>query len=347
MDLRITLKFLKSEPSLTPAVRLRPDINAFEMVEHDYATNNTSETILCLVVSKEVVHNLNFDLLSPVRRVVMDNTDLPFDITDDTLTLCLPAQTTNNDRAADMHMIISFKGVDLRLEVCRPNQRAGKYESGTFPFAARSAAMTVEFALLEAIKILGLDTDIGLGPCGPILLMGFDTNNPCGHTDWPPHVHLHMALPAYGAPVGHYYFNDDLLFSHNLLYYRKTKTSIERFDPGDSCIHRDHCGTVLFELTITEKGGLRLSSSNGKNATIEPISKGFDTGATVTYEDTVSYINLKISDEMGEVAVCSNYTLTTYSFDTDTGAYLGVIKEKDLVDSARLDQSPQTIRPVL
>lgn len=321
MDLRITLKFLKSIPSTELAVRLPLSMQVFEVADQDYSSNNSIETIICLIVPSNTTQLITFELLSPVRRVVMGCTDLSFEVTDKNLSLQIPALTANNDRTADMHMIIPFPGVELRLEVAGENRQAGKYADTPYPLAARIAATTVEFALLEAIQSLGLDQDIGLGPCGPIYLMGFDTNNPCGHTDWPPHVHLHMARPAYGAPVGHYYFDSGYTFSHNIMDLRKLKTELVQFDRGVACPHHAPDGSVLFDLMITETGGFRLTSANN-SALIEPNGSGFDTGAIVTVDTLVKRIAVEINNTLATICVSRDDVTTDYSFDPDTGAYL-------------------------
>ncbi len=328
MDLRITLKFIKTSPTPKRAVSLKNGTDnlclgqTFEVTDRDFTVNNESETILCLVIPRDSTQTLTFDVLSPVRRIVLNGSDVSFEVTDKTLTLTIPALTTDADRTADMHMIVPFTGVEFRLEVARLNQRAGSYATGDFPYSARTAAVVVQFALLEAVQALGLDEEIGLGPCGPIYIMGFDTNNPCGHTDWPPHVHLHMARPAYGAPIGHYYFDSSLRFSHNLLYSRKVETDIQRLERGERCLHHAPDGSLLFDLSITTSGGLCLRSSKNDTVLIEPIGKGFDTGATVTMGDIPTSINANVSYNTGTVEAYRNDTVTRYHFDSDTGRFL-------------------------
>ncbi len=324
MDLRITLKFLKTTPSNECAVRLQPCTNnTFEITDKDYTVNNESETILCIITPRETAQTLSFDVLSPVRRVVLNGVDLPFEINDKTLTLPLPALTKNEDRAADMHMIMPFTGIEFRIEVAGLKRRAGNYATGDFPFNARTAAVVAQFALLDAVQSLGLDKEIGLGPCGPLYIMGFDTNNPCGHTDWPPHVHLHMARPAYGAPIGHYYFDSNLRFSHNLLYLRKVETDIQRFEHEQRCSHYAPDGSLLFDMSITQTGGLRLRSSNNETALIEPAGEGFDTGAIVTTNNISKHIHARISYDTGTVQAHRGDTAYIYHFDKDTGIFLG------------------------
>ncbi len=338
MDIRITLKFLKSTPSSEPAVRLSPSMHVFEVVDHDYSSNNATETIICLVVPFNTTQDITFELVTPVRRVVLGSSDVPFKATNNQLALQLPPLIANNDRVADMHMIVPFPGVDLRLEVADANQRGGEYAKKPYPFDARTAAMAVEFALLEAIQALELDQNIGLGSCGPIYLMGFDTNNPCGHTDWPPHVHLHMARPAYGAPIGHYYFDSNFTFSHNIMYSRKVNAEVTQFERGVPCPHYAPDGSMLFDLTITKTGSLRLSAANGNSALIEPIDSGFNTGAYVSVDNRVMEIAVTLNDKPASVQVARDGVPTHYLFDPDTGAYLGPAQIADPPDELALNQ---------
>lgn len=322
MHHRVTLKFLKSTPSAGPAVRLRPSRDVVQDYSPDYTADNVQETILCVRVAQGKTLDVQFDVLSPVRRVILQGDDLAFTCEGDTLTLQLPAIVTAMDRTADMHMIVPFDGVDFRLEVPSPNQKSGKYDDIAYPTKARYAATIVEFALLEAVQQLGLDKTIGQGPCGPIYVMGFDTNNPCGHTDWPPHVHLHMARPSVGAPIGHYYFDSDLRFSHNDLYLRGCDVLDGRFEREQPCPHFAPDGSLLFDLMVTEDGGLILTCAIGKSVRITPNGQGFDKGATVVIGAQKVRINVDSDTPLGVVSVDIGGVHSTYEYDLDTGKFL-------------------------
>ncbi|MEP3299342.1 MAG: hypothetical protein ABJO27_23170, partial [Pseudoruegeria sp.] len=161
MDHRITLKFIKSTPQPGPAVCLRASSDVIEDKNPDYAVDNSQETILCLRVPHDKTLNVHFDVLSPVRRVVVQEDDIAFICVDNILSLKTPATKRAMDRTADMHMIVPFDGVDFRLEVPNQHQKAGKYANISYPAKARYAATIVEFAMLEAVQRLGLDKTIG------------------------------------------------------------------------------------------------------------------------------------------------------------------------------------------
>ncbi|MEP1535044.1 MAG: hypothetical protein ABJQ34_19200 [Paracoccaceae bacterium] len=338
MEHRITLKFIKSTPQSGPAVRLRASGDVIEDKDPDYTVDNSLETILCLRVPHDKTHNVQFDVLSPVRRVVLQGDDIAFICVDNVLSLKTPATKCAMDRTADMHMIVPFDGVDFRLEVPNQHQKAGKYANTSYPTKARHAATIVEFAMLEAVQQLGLDKTVGQGPCGPVYVMGFDTNNPCGHTDWPPHVHLHMAHPAVGAPIGHYYFDEDLRFLHNDLYLRGSDVPTGRFDRNMPCPHFAPDETLLFDMMITSDGGLRLTCANGEVARISPLGGGFDTGAIL--EIGTDQIEIKVAPDSpaGVVSVEIADARFIYTFDPDTGKFLSlntpVATSSPLVDAS-------------
>lgn len=327
MSVRVTIKFLKRDLRCGRAVRLRDQNDIFEYQDPDYTVDNAQETIICALVPKSIEQTLMFDLLAPVRRVVLDGVDLAFSEVGNTLHVTLPPLETNRDRTADMHMIVPIPGVDVRVEVPTPAQSAGEYTQAAYPTRARRAATTLTFACLEAVKALGLNKTIGMGPCGPIYLMGFDTNSPCGHTDWPPHVHMHMAKPTIGAPIGHYYFNEALRLSYNDLYLRGSTIPVARFGPEDPCAHFAPDGSVLFDLRLTEAGGLILLDASGNSATISAIGPGFDTGALVEVAGRSIRIEVTSPPLPGEIAVAVGDRRMRYFYDVDTGKFLSSNEE--------------------
>lgn len=336
MDLRVTIKFLKAEPSDGPAVRLRGGETVSQRDDPLYSVDNRFETILCLIVPNDVSQILDFDLYVPVRRVVLGFKDLPFETHEDRVRITLPPLSVHTDRTADMHMIVPSKGVELRVEVPNTLQAGGKYGSNDYPHKARQAATTLEFALLEAVQLLGLGETIGQGPCGPIYIMGFDTNNPCGHTDWPPHVHLHMARPALGAPIGHYYFDKDLLLSHNVMYYRGSDEPTGTFRVGEHCPHLAPDGSVLFDLMITSNGGLHLADLEGRAAQIEALPGGFNQGAQISVGAKQILVKVEPDNCSGEVAVSRDGVITRYVYDQDTGQFLSRSDSMPTLESSQV-----------
>lgn len=326
MDLRVTLKFLPSDLEPWPLnVRLVAHNDAFRIDDDVYAVANRRETILPICVPRDRPTALRFETDRSVRRVLLGVDDLPFAAVAGGIVVTLPALLAGCQRTADLHTLIDFTGVRLRVEHADPLRRSGKY-AAAFPAAAHRAAVTVEFALLEAIRRLGLDRSIGLGPFGPILLMGFDTNNPCGHEDFPPHIHIHMARPAFGAEIGHYYFGEDGLFSHNVVCERQTTAADRVFGRGAIHRQRDPNGNPLFDIAITEEGWLRLTSPQGEAVTIRPAARTYADGALLGGDACWTSVEADPDIENGTIAATVNEVRTIHRFDQDTGRLIGSTK---------------------
>jgi hypothetical protein len=320
MDLRITLKFLSENPGLQRLdVRLLPHDDAFQLDDSVYLVANLRETILPVCIPRDRPSDLRFETDRAVRRVLLGTRDLPFAVVEGGVVVSVPPLSAGHDRTADLHTLIDYPGVRLRVEHADPLRRGGKYAEGAFPLAAHRAAVTVEFALLEAVRRLGLDRRIGQGPFGPILLMGFDTNNPCGHEDFPPHVHIHMARPAFGAEIGHYYFGADGLFSHNVVCERGTNSADRVFRRGEVHRQRDPNGELLFAIEITGEGWLRLANPEGDALIIRPAAAGYAEGAIVASDAGLTSVSADPSFETGTITLTVDGARTTHRFDKDTG----------------------------
>lgn len=326
MDLRITLKFIKGHKSDERAVSFEPSNDVFELEDPLFFANNIRETVIPICVPKNKACRIEFKQHIPVARVLSETGDLRFEIDGDRLFLNLPASQRSLDQVASLYTIIPFDGVLLRVEQADEARRAAKYASGRFPMAEHIAAINMEFALLEAIQLLGLDETVGKGPCGPILLMGFDTNAPFGHIDFPPHMHMHMAKPAFSAPVGHFYFDDQCLLTHNKVGFRSVSKKGFILNKEEPFWHTSPDGTSLYEITITQEGGLRIREPKGAFATISPVSSGFDLGAICVYESNKVTINAKPNAALGRLVVERNGVHAIYKSDPDTGAYLETLK---------------------
>ncbi len=96
----------------------------------------------------------------------------------------------------------------VRIEHAFLDRRAGKYATGEFPAVQRASALNLEFGLREALRDLKLDREVDSRGLGKIHLMGFDTNNPLGHVEYPPHIHLILRWPHFaGSQAPHFYLS--------------------------------------------------------------------------------------------------------------------------------------------
>lgn len=319
MDLRVTIKFLKRDPAPEPVVDFTSTSEVYRIDDPDFAVNNLRETILCLCVPRNRALDLVFGKLAPVRRVIIEQANHGFACHGSELALHLPALQANLETSACLHTIIEQPGIELRIEHADPLRRAGKYAQGVFPIRQHRAAVTLQFAMLQAVVQLGLDQTAGCGPFGPIWIMGFDTNNPAGHIDWPPHVHMHMALPRFGAPIGHYYFDEACRLTHNICEPRADATRSERFGIGAPCRYQTPTAEPLYEITISEAGGLDIQAPNGRWARIMPIGSGFENAAIVQIGGTSWHCSTTVDLDTGLVRNIVDGQITDYRFDVDTG----------------------------
>lgn len=322
MDLRITLKFIKGQEDDAPAVTLEPSNTLFPLEDPLFYANNIRETVLPICVPKDHACMVEFTRNTPIARVICETGDLTFEIEGKRLLVNLPAFDQSMDKVASLYTIIPFDGVELRVEQADEARRAGKYDSGQFPMAAHIASIQMEFALLEAIQLLGLDKSAGQSPCGPIWLMGFDTNAPFGHIDFPPHMHMHMAKPSFSAPVGHFFFDEQCLLTHNKVGFRGIGKKGFVLHKEEPFWHTTPDGTKLYEITITQDGGLRIREPGGECAVIKPIGSGFDQGAICECMGRQIHIKARPNATMGRLVVERNGVQTIYMSDPDTGRFL-------------------------
>jgi len=94
---------------------------------------------------------------------------------------------------------LEWPGIVLRIEHAFPDRRAGKYATGDFPIVQRASALSIEFGLRGAVRSLKLDREVVDRGLGKIHLMGSDTNNPLGHEDYPPHIHMILRWPHFAG----------------------------------------------------------------------------------------------------------------------------------------------------
>ena len=144
-----------------------------------------------------------------VRAVVVEKSYLQFRRKGSELTFNLPVIPRQRSSTLEVQTNLSWPGVTVRVEHAFESRRAGKYTTGPWPALQRQAALNLEFGLREAVRALGLDREVCERGLGRIHMMGFDTNFPLGHEDFPPRSH-HSALAAFaGSQAPHLYLTDN------------------------------------------------------------------------------------------------------------------------------------------
>jgi hypothetical protein len=326
----VTLKIAKqpTRTALLPyEITFPQDCVRCEVVKDPiYMAENAREIDFALRVPKSGVVSITVDVdPGAVRRILLEGSDLDFKRQPGGVSFVLPAQTTDRPNSAEFQTHIVYRGLDVRFEHADPARRSGKYANGPFPELQRAAAANLEFAQREAVFMLGLDTYVADEQIGTILLMGFDTNDPHGHTDYPPHMHMHMRWPEIGGTqIGHYYIDTKGLLIDNKVGVRGwTGHHIEPFQRGETFTTFDLHARPVYAHTITPEGWLNLGRPGGATCTIRPTAAtlGFDQGA-VTSCPGFTPVNLRVTDDLqaGLLKVYRNGTLSeVYPYDTDTG----------------------------
>jgi hypothetical protein len=190
----------------------------------------------------------------------------------------------------------------------------------------RQAALNLEFGLREAVRDLGLDREIAGHNLGKIHLMGFDTNNPLGHEDYPPHIHIILRWPHFaGSQAPHLYIGSGglLLPDATVTVDGMPHIAATRI-PGGSWIPAiDYLGATAFATKITESGGIILRRSESQSCELAPLRQtqnGFASGAHVTCTSGGEY-RLRAEDDVehGELRVeIAGKASELYRYDVDT-----------------------------
>lgn len=324
---RVVLKFVKREAATGPAAVFDPaSCQACVLLQDPaFARNNAHETLIDLRVPYRRTLDLVFNLPEgDVRRVVLETGDIPFTRTSNRLIVHLPPLIDDAVNAGEFHTHIVEPGMVLRFEHDDPVRRAGAYADAPLDFLQRRAADTLTFAQREAIRRLGIGETVEREGLGKILLMGFDTNFPHGHTDAPAHMHMHMRWPDNaGTQISHFYIDERGLLVRNEVGIQFLGAAERVFGPEQSFTTIDRRGRPTYTHTITDAGWLELSDRQGRTCVIRPIKTGFQTGAIVHCPDGPDQ-QVRVEDDLssGQIRVSTNDIEEVFRYDTDTGVLI-------------------------
>ncbi len=264
------VKFV-SESCLTCVQRHDPAFERF----------NSRESVLQIEVPKTRSLELAFEIAPrQSERVIINDTDLSVRRDRSTLLVALPPLYEDAIWAPALETDIVEPGMVLRIEHADLARRAGAYAEGRFPILERQAADNLTFAMREVIRRLGLGERVAREETGLIMVMGFDTNFPAGHTDAPPHVHMHLRWPNnVGSQIGHYYLDERGLLTENKVGVRAFGLRQLRFGPGETFATIDNRGQKIYAHTITAEGHLRIDRpDDDASCLLSPAGKGFQEG---------------------------------------------------------------------
>ena len=333
---RVVLKLLKAkalegaaavfDPSSCPACSVGTDVG--------FSADNTRETLTELIVPKGRFLELKFKVQKAgVRRVVLETGDLSFQVAgpvtgqarDAILTLNLPPLTGDATAAGEFSTHLVGPGYVLRFEHADLARRAGDYASGQFPAVERRAADNLSFAQREFVRRSGLGDRVKREGLGTIQLMGFDTNDPHGHTDSPPHVHMHLRWPeTAGTQIGHFYINaQGLLTGINVGGGQFLRQPGRTFKPGETFSTIDRLGRPAYSHTITAAGWLELSVPGQPTCLVRPedVKAGFERGAVLECPSNPA-VHVRVEDHLkdGVLQVQVDNIVENLPYDRDTGA---------------------------
>ena len=298
-------------------------------VVHDEAfeKQNARQVVLAIRIPRATILPLAVKVnSSTIRRVLLEGTDLAFTSEPDGLSFTLPAQAEDRLNSGEFQTHIFWPGIDLRFEHADPERRSGRYAGGRWPAVERKAAANLEFAQREAVRMLGLDSYVASQNIGTIDLMGFDTNYPHGHEDWPPHMHMILWWPTpkgTGSLVGHYYINPQGLLSDTIVGPIGAIGVQAVFPIGKTFIDTDINGDGVYSHTVTREGWLRLGRVGGSECLISPAGPGFQEGAIVECPGFASR-SVRVEDNVdsGVLHAWVNESEESYRYDVDSGNLL-------------------------
>ena len=294
---------------------------------HDpaYERFNTRESIVQLRVPRVRSLEIVFDVSARrVRRVLINQQDVTMRSRDGRLSVALPPLAVDATWAAAFATDIVEPGVSLRFEHADVARRGGAYATGRFPDVERRAANVLTFAQREVIRRLGLGDHVAARRLGMIMLMGFDTNFPAGHTDTPPHVHMHLRWANnIGSQISHFYLNEQGLLTHNRVGIRGFRTPSQTFERGQTFNTIDRFGDTVYSHTVTAEGWLAISrpAPERTNCLIRPLAgASFANGAAIDCGARGS-TRITVRDDMteGAITVETDSTTEIFRYDRDTG----------------------------
>lgn len=322
---KVVLKFVKRTDRAALAARFdSASCHACTIDETPlYAANNERETVVALIVPRARSLELAFEAQGGnVRRVIVEGGDVPFRTEGRRILVDLPPLIHEAITAAEFATHVVEPGMVLRFEHADPARRAGDYASGPLPTVQREAADVLEFAQREVIRELDLGHYVEHNNLGRIQIMGFDINAPHGHTDSPPHLHMHLRWPQNtGTQIGHFYIGTDGLLTHIVTGVKGIDRPAANYARGQAFTTIGPDGRGVYTHRITSEGWLSLGRAGEAPCEIKPSgARGFADGATVTCPEHDPH-RIKVRDDLpsGRLTVTTDRIVETFRYDRDTG----------------------------
>jgi hypothetical protein len=333
----VGVKLVKSTPAVLSEgfhLDLPPDCGDCSLVsDPGYQGENPREIYFHVRVpaNASVIRGIRASVgAADISTVIVEKNRIPFSLARGIVTFDLPVAPRARSSTIEVQTSLEWPGIVLRIEHAFLDRRSGRYATGQFPEIQRAAALNLEFSLREAIQDLKLDAEVAARGLGKIHLMGFDTNNPLGHEDYPPHIHMILRWPHYaGSQAPHYYLSDIglLLPDVRVTLDGMPHIATTQIGRGVWLPAIDYLAEDLYETLITDDGGFVLRRPGGASCTLTPLAAGdggFAAGGLVKCSAGAVY-QIRASDDTarGEVRATVNSRPTeVYRYDVDTAVLL-------------------------
>jgi hypothetical protein len=277
-----------------------------------------------------------------VRAVVVEKSYLQFRRNGSQIIFDLPVIPRERSSTLEVQTNLNWPGITVRVEHAFQDRRAGKYETGQWPVVERQAALNLEFGLREAIRTLGLNEEICKRGLGTIHLMGFDTNFPLGHEDFPPHIHIILRWPHFtGSQAPHFYLSNKGLLEGDVGVTidglpQIAKTSFPQSTPVPAV---DYLGEMVYETVENADGSLTLQRPGAGACTLLPLKtgdQGFASGLKISCSTgQSSSVSATDDTEAGVLRVSVDAKPSEiYRYDPDTAVLLSSVPPLGATSSA-------------
>jgi hypothetical protein len=263
-----------------------------------------------------------------IRAVIIEKESVPFSQHGSFVEFAVPVEPRERSSTLEMQTNLEWPGLTVRIEHAYPDRGAGPYTKAAWPATERQAALNLEFGLREAIRRLGLDQEVYREGLGTIHLMGFDTNYPLGHEDFPPHIHIILRWPHFaGSQAPHLYLTSAGLLRGTVVTVDGLPAIGKSTVPDGTAFPAvDYRGQEVFQTSVEPNGDLLIERLGPKQAAcrLQPAEKassiGFAAGVSV-HCDGASDVHVRALDDTarGELQVWINSSAPeVYRYNPDT-----------------------------
>lgn len=298
-----------------------------------YEGQNAHEVFFYLKVpvSRKEIANVKVSVGDlDVRAVIVEKSYLKFHRSGENINFNVPVTPRQRSSTLEVQTNLSWPGVTVRVEHAFEGRRDGKYATGKWPAIQRQAALNLEFGLRDAIRALGIDREVCDRGLGRIHMMGFDTNYPLGHEDFPPHAHIILRWPHFaGSQAPHLYLKENGLLGGDVMVSIDGMPQIKTtsFAQGTPVPAIDYLGETVYETVENLDGTLTLRRPTVGSCDLRPFKpteQNFVSGVLMSCTNgRSSQIRATDDTDAGVIRVfVDSKPPEVYRYDPDTAVLL-------------------------